>query len=182
MKPIHDLSDDEWLDLVRSAAALPDVPAALVRAVLDLWSAQPLPAVARAAASWRSLVATLSFDSWASSAVAPGMRSLPSDVRHLVYVATGCDVDLRIAPSAGRFEVAGQILGTDEAGTLEVVRAVDNPAAEPSAALVADLDELGEFRLGSLSPGTYTLTFRMGDGEIVLPLIEIGVHRGRGAR
>jgi hypothetical protein len=167
MKPIHDLSDDEWMQLVQRAAALPEAPAALVRAALDLWPAQPLPAIARAAAALRHLVAALSFDSWVLSAAAPGIRSLPSEVRHLVYAATGCcDIDLRIASVGGRFEVAGQVLGIDAAGTLEWVRWVDDPADDPSAALVADLDELGEFRLGRLSPGTYRLTLRVGDDEI----------------
>jgi hypothetical protein len=181
MKPIHDLSDDEWLQLVQRAAALPDAPATLVRAALDMWPAQPLPAIARAAAALRPLVAALTFDSWALPALGPGMRSLPSDVRHLVYAAAGCDIDLRIAPVDARFEVAGQVLGTDEAGTLELVRSIDDPAKGPSAAVFADLAEPGEFRFGGLSPGTYRLTLRVGTREIVLPLIEVGVQRDRDA-
>jgi len=181
MKPIHDLSDDEWLQLVQRAAALPDAPAALLRAALTLWPAPLAPTVARAAAPLQLLFAALSFDSWALSAAAPGMRSLPSDVRHLLYTATVCDIDLRIAPVDGRFEVAGQVLGIDEVGTLKLVRWVDDPAEDPSAALVADFDELGEFRLRGLSPGTYSLTLRVGADEIALPRIEIALPHDRGA-
>jgi hypothetical protein len=176
MKPIHSLSDDKWFQLVQRAAALPDVPESLVRAALKLWPADRLPAMARAAEPQRRLAAVLSFDSWAAPAVAAGMRAMPSDVRHLLFTATGRDIDLRIEPVDGRFALVGQVLGPDETGSLELVRRVD----ERSAPQVAKLDELGEFRLDGVSRGTYQLTLRLGDDEIVLPLIEVGAQRDRG--
>ena len=36
---------------------------------------------------------------------------------------------------------------------------------------------LGEFRLEGMRRGTYVLTLRMGDDEIVLPPIEVGERR-----
>jgi hypothetical protein len=167
---------------VRCAAALPDAPAWLVRAAIDLWrTRQPAPG-ARGAAPLRRLAAMLRFDSWAAPAVATGMRSLPSDVRHLLYATTGHDVDLRIAPIDGRFALAGQVLGPDEAaGSLELARRADVCAGDPPAPVVAELDDLGEFRLDGVSPGTYRLTLRMGGDEIVLPPIDVGGQRDRGA-
>jgi len=176
MKPIHSLSDNEWFQLVQRAAALPDVPEPLTRAALNLWPADRLPAIARTAEPLRRLAALLTFDSWAAPAVAVGMRALPSDVRHLLFTATGRDIDLRIAPLDGRFALAGQVLGPDETGSLELVCRSD----ELSAPQAANLDELGEFRLDGVSRGTYQLTLRLGNDEIVLPLIEVGAQRDRG--
>jgi hypothetical protein len=176
MKPIHDLSDDEWLQLVQRAAALPDAPEALIRAALDLWPARQPSAVARAATTLRRVVAVLSFDSWAAPAVAAGMRALPSEVRQLLFTAMGRDIDLRIAPQGGRFALAGQVLGPDETGSLELA----GSAGEASAALGAEIDALGEFRLDGVGRGTYRLTLRVGGDEIVLPPIEVGARHDLG--
>jgi hypothetical protein len=173
MKPIHDLSDDELARLVQRAAALPDAPAALVRAAIDLWR-PPAPVESlrsTAQAAWRLVVATLSFDSWAVPAVA-GMRALPSETRHLLFTACGRDIDVRISPAAvDDFCITGQILGPDASGSIELVK---QSGDDPGVLHAAPLDPLGEFRLDGVRGGTYRMTLRTVANEIVMPPIVVG--------
>ena len=174
MKPVESLSDDEFVCLVQRAVALPDAPPALVRAAIELW-----PAAHRATwtgvaqAALRLVNAVLSFDSWAQPPVALGMRAAASDTRHLLFSAMGRDIDLRISPVADHYALAGQILGPDEAGVIELATQPD-AGSGAQGAHVAALDSLGEFRLEGVRGGTYRLTLRMGGDEIVLPPIEVG--------
>ncbi len=174
MKPVDRLSDDEFAHLVQRAVALPEAPPALVRAAIDLWPAAADRASLKdtAQAGWRLVAAVLSFDSWAGPRVAPGMRSVTSDTRHMLFSAMGRDIDLRISPVAEGFALTGQVLGPDETGTVELAA---QPAA-PSATRVATLDALGEFRLDPVSGGSYRLTLLLGDDKIVLPPIEVGAR------
>ncbi len=175
MKPFHTLPDDELLTHMRAAVrALPDAPATWQRSAMGLWN----PAVAQgpwraaAAAVRRQLTAAMSFDSWAGSSLATGMRSMPSATRHLLFSTHGRDVDLRIAPVAEGFNLAGQILGPDDAGHILL-------AAAGGASHEAALDALGEFRLEGVQAGTYSLTLRLGADEISLPPIEVGGEHGK---
>jgi hypothetical protein len=119
------------------------------------------------------VTAVLSFDSWAQPPLALGMRAGVSATRHLLFSAMGRDIDLRISPVADRFALAGQILGPDEVGMIELAAQPDVGSETPYAH-VASLDILGEFRLDGVRGGTYRLTLRMGGDEIVLPPIEVG--------
>jgi len=76
----------------------------------------------------------------------------------VIYNADGFDLDLRITPLDGGWQVAGQVLGPDTAGFVVV-----------DGALVAErvvLSELCEFVLPPLPDGAYTLTLRLGDLEV----------------
>jgi hypothetical protein len=172
MKPVEKLSDAELETLLRRAAALPDAPPALVRAAIGLFPATPPSVVAAAGAALRRLTAALRFDSWAAAPVPAGVRALPSDARHLLFSAMGRDIDLRITPAADSYALSGQILGPDEAGRIELAGHVD--AGSPIEPRLATLDALGEFRLDAVPRGTYVLTVRVGNDEIVLPPIEVG--------
>lgn len=173
MKPDDQLTDEELASLVPRAAAMPDAPDDLIRAAEDL---APRGAagggVARAAA--RLLAAALRFDSWAGAPLAFGMRALPADTRHLLFSAMGRDIDLRITPAERHFALAGQILGPDESGRIELTP----QAGQGEGRRTAAIDELGEFRLDDVHSGTYRLTLRMGSDEIVLPPIEVGGRHG----
>ena len=189
-KPPERWSDDELLGELRLAiAALPDVPAALQRAALQLLpvaGAKPgAGLVAQAGAllaQARHLVAVLAFDSWAQPMLAHGMRSVRAPTRHLLFSAEGRDVDLRVIPNAASYSIAGQILGPDDAGSIELVAdlvadleadlAADR--ARSGAALTAQLDALGEFRIDSVPPGRYVMTLRLAAGDIVLPAVNVG--------
>lgn len=176
MKPVDTLNDDEFVHLVQRAVALPDAPPELVQAAVGLWAQrQATPLADAARAGLRLVRAVLSFDSWARPAVALGMRGMSAPTRHLLFTAQGRDIDLRIIPLAEHFALAGQILGPDEVGMVELATATQ-PGGAGDGARVASLDALGEFRLEGVRVGTYHMTLRLGGDEIVLPPIEIGVR------
>jgi hypothetical protein len=176
MKPFDKASDDEILrELRRALKELPDAPLALRRAAIGLWPAAAPGAELRANALelLKRVMAVLSFDSWAVPAAALGMRSLRVPTRHLLYSAKGRDIDLRVMPAAGAFSIAGQILGPDDTGSVELM-AQGTPVGPTH---LAQLDSLGEFRIDGVQPGVYVLTLRMGADKIVLPPVDVGEQR-----
>ncbi|MEO8133162.1 MAG: carboxypeptidase-like regulatory domain-containing protein [Betaproteobacteria bacterium] len=175
MKPIDELSDEEFSLLVRRAAALPDAPAAWLRAAIDQWPAPPSRLEAAAKAAFKRVAAALSFDSWSPGELASGMRAVPSNTRHLLFSALGRDIDVRIAPTAVHSALTGQILGPDESGLVELASATDGGGS--ADARVVTLDALGEFRIEGIPDGTYVLTVRFAEDEIVLPPIDVGERR-----
>ena len=169
MKSLDFLSDEEFAQQVAQAVrGLPDAPASWQHAAQGLWAGAALKNAVQAV--MRRVAAVLTFDSWAAPALAHGMRSLRSPTRHLLFTAQGRDIDLRIAAASETYTVAGQILGPDDVGSIEL--AVQH--GEDRAAHVTHLDALGEFRIDGLRGGTYVLTLRMGSDEIVLPAVEVG--------
>ena len=178
MKPIHLLTDDELALRLREAVALPDAPATLIRKVIAQWpSAHGATMIATAKAALRSMVAALTFDSWSAGSLAYGVRGVPSDVRHLLYSALGRDVDVRIMPSANDFVLAGQVLGPDDSGMIELTRASNDADGGAQAVKVASLDAMGQFRIEGVPRGEYVLRFRLGEDEIVLPAIDLSERR-----
>lgn len=176
MKPIQDLTDDELGSLLRRAAALQDAPEALVRAAIQAWAQRQPTASLQATAqqALRHLAALLSFDSWAAPMLAPGLRGAGADTRHLLFSTLGRDIDLRVSPEARQFVLAGQVLGPDEQGWVELLR---QDEGETARARRVALDTMGEFRLDGLAIGRYQLTLRLGGDVIVLPPIEVGERR-----
>jgi hypothetical protein len=173
MKSDDQLTDADLAALLPRAAAMPDAPPDWLRAAEDL-SPRGDAAGSVARGAKRLLAAALRFDSWAGAPLAFGMRALPSETRHLLFSAMGRDIDLRITPAAPHFALAGQILGPDESGRVELTP----QAGQGEGRRMAAIDELGEFRLDDVHSGTYRLTLRMGNDEIVLPPIEVGERHG----
>ena len=177
MKPVDQLSEDEFAQLVQRAVALPDAPPALIRSAIGQWEAAPPPVLQTAAkAILNRIVAALTFDSWAAGSLAFGVRAVPSDTRHLLFTARGRVIDIRIAPAAGHFALTGQILGPDESGVVEMTAASKDGTEAPTVH-VATLGFLGEFRLEGIHRGAYVLTLRLSGDEIELPPIDVGEHR-----
>ncbi len=169
---LDDSSDEAFSRLVaRAVRELPDAPDALQRTAIGLFPAAgalgALKTLAQAVVT--QISAVLTFDSWAAPALAAGMRSGRSATRHLLFSAQGRDIDLRIAPDAGNFALAGQILGPDESGRVELADA----ATAGAPARVVELDSLGEFRLEGVPRGAYRLTLHLGSESIVLPPLEM---------
>jgi hypothetical protein len=184
MKPLHTLADDEFgAALQRALHELPDAPAALQRAAVDLWVAPPPRLADVAQAALRLVSAVLRFDSWGAgqTAVAQGLRSLraptASATRHLLFSAEGRDVDLRIAPATEGHVLTGQILGPDEGGTVELTPQGAASGTADAAHAVA-IDAMGEFRIAGLAAGTYLLTLKLGADQIVLPALQVGEPAG----
>lgn len=189
MAPLDSPSDDELMALGRQALSLPDAPAHWVRRAADIGVPEPerpwkslvgdlAGAVVNAvsAAVIRQVHAALDFDSWASPASATGMRSMPDRTRHLLFSAKGRDIDVRIIPVAERYAMAGQVLGADDFGTVELVHR-PMPGSDDGESHVSSLDELGEFRFTGLRQGTVSITLRLGSDEVLLPSIDVGERR-----
>lgn len=184
MKPLPTLTDDEFAELARRAATLPDAPPALVRRAIQAWNPVPAASAASAAAALlqagtrvllRQLAAVLTFDSWAASPLAAGLRGTRQPTRQLLFSADGRDVDLRISPAEedNRFVLTGQVFGPDDAGIVRL-RSQSADAAASAADQLGPLDDMGEFRLPNVAAGCYVLSLQLGDAEIVLPPIELG--------
>ena len=176
MKRFSALSDDELAALAgRARRELPDAPAWLVESAVSMWRAP----VVRPSLIQR-IAAALSFDSWAGQPTLALRSALPA-ARHLLFTAQGRDVDLRVSATdpanrpPTRFAIAGQVLGPGLGGTVSLALAGPPPGA---AAIEASLDDFGEFRVADLAAGTYVMTLRIGDDEIVLPPIDVAADPG----
>lgn len=170
MKRPSELSDDELAAIARQAARLPEVPQHVVERAIRLDASLPQrPEPLRDLA--QALRAVLRVDSWSSPAFASGLRGGDADVRHLLFGAGDRDIDLRVAPTGGRFAVRGQVLGPDESGIVELAAVGSEPGSPPRAAVI---DGLGEFRFDDVAAGSYCMTVRVGTSTIQLPDLAIG--------
>lgn len=172
MNPLDCVNDEELGRLAAVAARMPDAPPSWIDAATALWTRTARADAAPEATLARRVAAIVRFDNWAVSPLALGVRSLRGAGRHLLYSAEGRDVDVRITPAAGRFLLAGQVLGPDETGHVELA------AAGAAGRRLVQLDALGEFHVDALDAGTYELVLRMGADEIVLPPIVVGERSG----
>jgi hypothetical protein len=176
MKPIVTLTDDEFENLVQGAVALPDAPPVLVRSAVALFrDAQPSPLMAATEKVLQRILAVLTFDSWAVAPTALGLRSMPaqSATRHMLFSAKGRDIDLRIVSAADSYVLAGQILGPDDSGMVELSVDTYGEQATLSTRKVA-LDELGGFLMNDVHAGTYWMTLKLGNDAVELPPIDVG--------
>lgn len=114
------------------------------------------------------IVAALSFDSF-DRAPAYGVRSGTTTARQLMYSAGEKDIDLRINEDENnRWVVAGQVLGEPCAGG-----EISLHGYEVSQS--AYLNEQCEFTLPPVPAGSYELLFRLGNIEVEVPGLEIGI-------
>jgi hypothetical protein len=179
MKPLHTLTDDEFERVARDAAALRDAPPALISGAIGLWrAAQPSPLATVAATAegvLQRIRAVLTFDSWAVAPTALGLRSMPAHTasRHMLFSAAGRDIDLRILSAANSYVIAGQILGPDDRGMVELTVDTSSDRAAQTIRSVP-LDDLGAFRMADVRAGTYWMSLRLGDEAVDLPLINVG--------
>ena len=179
MKPIEQMSDEELLRCLGEVSALPDAPPTFIMRAINLMSEpHAVTLVDTAVAAIRRAIATLTFDSFSGGNLAYGVRGTPSDVRHLLYSALGRDIDVRVSSAAERFVLAGQVLGPDEIGTIELTHSENGgePCTDQAAAKVP-LDSMGQFRIEGIAAGIWTLRLRLGNDEIELPAIQLGEQR-----
>jgi hypothetical protein len=111
-------------------------------------------------------LAALHFDSW-RTAPPLGVRGGARLDRQLLFNAEGCDVDVRIRRFGEVWAVAGQVLGPDQSGQVTLQGA--------SSTLQGVLNEMSEFTLSPVSPGTYTLIVQLPSVEVEINGLEVGV-------
>lgn len=177
MSSRHCPTDSELEHLIGRAAALPDAPKDWVTRAVGQFGQRRPDGASMVKALVNRFVAVLQFDSWAPTALPLAVRSMPSQTRHLLFSMQGRDIDLRITPAAEAYALAGQILGPDDAGSVELSRDTADTTLQDPLHTVR-LDELGEFRLDGVPRGTYRLTLRVGRDEIALPPIAVGDRPG----
>lgn len=114
----------------------------------------------------RRIVAALSFDSSSNVAPAFGVRSGQASSRQLLYSAEQNDIDLRISAQDDQWIVAGQLLGQDCVGGRVEIEGESGLAA-------AELNELCEFTLPPVPPGSYTLRLHLRHAEVEIPQLEL---------
>jgi hypothetical protein len=114
----------------------------------------------------RRIVAALSFDSFKNMAPAYGVRSGQDSSRQLLYSAEESDIDLRIRFEEENWFVTGQVLGQDCVGGRVEIEG-ENGSADSA------LNELCEFTLPPLAPGSYTLHLQLGNTQVVIPQLEL---------
>jgi len=138
-----------------------NAPASLIKSAKDMFrGANREPSrLARA-------LAALTFDSLTFKP-AFGLRSGMSAGRQLVYSTEMADIDLRVSPQSGEWEIAGQILGASQSGGKVNLESESFSAS-------ADLNELAEFGFQSVPSGIYTMFVHLPELEIEIPPLQLG--------
>lgn len=165
MKPLAGLSDEALARLARqSVQDLPDAPRWLVDSAIALWRAP-----VQAPSLGRRIAAVLGFDSWAAAPTL-ALRAASQGTRQWLFSAGERDIDLRVAPAKGSadlYAISGQLLGPGD----DLVVSLEQGGAFRT---VATPDDFGEFHLGPLAAGRYSLTLLVAGDQIDLPEIEVG--------
>lgn len=118
------------------------------------------------------LLAVLSFDSWQALGLV-GARSAQasSGDRHVVYSCEATDVVLDVRHgSDGMLHVDGQLLPLRDLDGMDVQVRVLRDGRQVASATP---DELGEFTLPGVAPGTYGLRLVIGDALVEIPDLEL---------
>lgn len=140
-----------------------DAPADLIKYAKNLFRSE---VAAREPSLLTRVVAALTFDSLTAKP-AFGLRSGASAGRQLVYSTEMADIDLRVSPQSGEWEIAGQILGPRQArGKVDL--------ESESFSVSADLSELAEFGFQSVPSGIYTMFVHLPELEIEIPSLQLG--------
>lgn len=140
-----------------------NAPASLIKNVRDMFRDR---GANREPSRLARVLAALTFDSLTAKP-AFGLRSGASAGRQLVYSTELADIDLRVSPQSGEWEIAGQILGSSHSGgkvNLESDSFCDS----------AELNELAEFGFQSVPSGIYTMFVQLPELEIELPPLQLG--------
>ena len=140
-----------------------DAPANLVKYAKNIFTGR---SANREPSRLARLLASLTFDSLTAKP-AFGLRSGTSAGRQLVYSTEMADIDLRVSPQSGEWEIAGQILGSSQSRGK-----VNLESASFSAS--ADLNELAEFGFQSVPSGIYTMFVQLPELEIEIPPLQLG--------
>ena len=160
-------SDPELAQLLREAVAFRDAPPGWVQRAIGQWPSHGTGF----AGVLKRVLAVLSFDSAQASPALLAVRSATTAPRQLLFSASGRDIDLRISFADGAWRIAGQVLGPDESGSVDVASEGDDPVVVASAALSA----LGEFLIEGVVPGRYQLLLTFGDEVVVVPALDVGL-------
>jgi anti-sigma factor RsiW len=151
----------ETVNLMRTDEA-EDAPRDVLASVVNMFRSR---AVEAGPSLVRRVLAALSFDSM-QPGLAYGVRSGQAAARQMLYSAGENDLDLRVQPIGDAWVVSGQVLGECAGGRVEL-KGTD-------AEVSGELNELCEFTLPGVAPGSYTLRLSMKDVEVEIPELQLG--------
>lgn len=164
-------TDEALAALLREAARDPAAPPQVLARTIALRG--PGREMARkAVAAVRRLVALPVFDATSGFGAAAGVRATGTSPRQMLFRAEACEIDLRISARGSAWTVAGQLFGAQ--GVHQVV--LSGTAGAPRT---ADLGPTSEFSFTGLAPGSYELTVKTTELDIVIPAVEVGPVGGR---
>jgi hypothetical protein len=112
----------------------------------------------------RRILATLAVDG-PGLTPAYGLRSGQSGERTMLFTAEEHDVQVTVRQSDGTWWFAGQVLGPDAEGEVALTGS--------GTALRSGLNDMCEFAFPPVPAGTYSLSLRLAEAEIVLPDIAL---------
>lgn len=158
---------DPLADLLRRAA-LDEAPPAAVRERAVALHSTTRRAVERAAKLLRRLVAVPleGLAPLAPFAPALGVRGGAAPAQQWLFRAEECEIDLRVAPSGERWQIAGQLFGTPQAERVVL--------GGGDGARSAAVGPTFEFGFADLPAGRYSLTVQGGELEVLIPDLDIG--------
>lgn len=160
-----DLATFTWLEhtlpLMRTDTSFDAPPEVIARAARLIRPVAP----PRAPSLRERVLAVLQFDSRQRPTY--GIRSGFSSTHQLIYSAGEHDVDLRMTPSGAEWHVSGQLLGPEQPG--QVVLSGENLRVS------VPLNQLAEFVLPPVAPGSYTLTLELPATEIVIDELNLAI-------
>ena len=140
-----------------------DAPANLIQFAKNMF---PRRSASREPSRLARVLASLTFDSLTAKP-AFGLRSGASAGQQMVYSTEMADIDLRVSPQSGEWEIAGQILGSSQS------RGKVNLESDGFSAS-ADLNELAEFGFQSVPSGIYRMFVHLPELEIEIPPLQLG--------
>jgi len=156
----HDtLSRLQQLIVMMTSDSSTDAPRDVLTAALNIFSQEKRSPL-------RRIVALLTFDS-RDAIPAFGMRSLFTTSRQMLYSAEETDLDLRVTRLNDEYVLAGQVIGSGCAGSVEI----SGVAGRSEAAL----NDVCEFTLPPVPAGKYSLVVRMQDLQIEIPELDLKV-------
>ena len=142
-----------------------DAPEYVIQRAIQLLQTRNVPAFTSSV--FRRLIqAVLQFD---SMGLAPGfgLRSGKPGVRQMLFRAGANEIDLRIEPKDQAWIVSGQVFGKDIANGRVLLQGA-NDKSETA------LNELSEFVLPPVHPGTYRLLLNLEHVDVEIDEIRIG--------
>lgn len=125
---------------------------------------RPIPTPSRQPSLPERILAVLRFDSFQQPAF--GLRSGKPVARQLLFSAGNSDIDLRIAPTSGDWQITGQVLGPTAGGHATLI----GSQFEHSVAL----SDLNRFQLPAVAAGQYTLRLHLGATEVDITNLTLG--------
>ncbi len=115
----------------------------------------------------RRLVAALRFDSAQQPSLAFGVRSVLPAPRQLLYNVGDYDLDVHVIEQGSGHVISGQLLGPINGGSVYLRGAM--------GAVQTELNDLQEFVLPAVPPGSYTLQLESGEVSVQVPELGVGL-------